>query len=119
MIFRLFGRHLWILVGLCLGWYVAGLPLFVGISVAEESALHEEHGPATHDEGGDEAGGAHHDAVRHLVPDPLHKPGWLRPVLWTVAGLFVAAVLLGPLSLKLRGPEPPDPAEAHGHDESD
>ena len=111
--FRLTRRTPWILVGLSLGWYAAGLPLFCGTSVAGESALHEEHGSSTHDGHDDEAGDSDH-AVRHLVP--RYKPGWLRPVLWTIAGLFVAAVLLGPLSLRLRGPEPPDPAEAHGHD---
>lgn len=109
-------RTLWILVGLCLGWYVAGLPLFGGMSVAGEPPVQEEHGSTTNDGHSDEVAGTQHGAVQYLVPDPNHKPAWLRPVLWTIGGLFVAAVLLGPISLRLRGPELPDPADLQGRD---
>ena len=95
---------------------------------------HDEHGHATEDNhhtgsghnghddehGTDAAHGGGHDddaalaAAGQLVPGPGDIP-WFRPVLYVAGGLFVAAVVLGIPALKLRGPEPPDPADTHSH----
>jgi len=74
---------------------------------------------------GDSHGGGHdapHEVVsaKLLVPQSGQVP-WYRMVIGLAVGLFVAAVVLGVPALKLRGPEPPDPAAAphsgdsHGH----
>ena len=85
--------------GLLLGWLAAG---FVpGLTL---SPLHAEEQP-------------HHDAGRDaadlLVPAPDHV-GWYKPVVWTIIGLFSAAVLIGIPTKKLKGPEP---VEEHDHDD--
>ncbi|MCE9590898.1 MAG: hypothetical protein K8S99_10275 [Planctomycetes bacterium] len=59
--------------------------------------------------------GAH--AASQLVPELRDIP-FLQPVLIAVAGLFIAAIVLGIPALKLKSPEPPDPAASdHGHDD--
>lgn len=127
-----------VVVGIVLGWYVAGVvsvgesPVAApgpGASYAQASDTppHDAHGDHadTADEGygTPDAHGAHdtdaeHDAALaaagQLVPGPQDIP-WFRPMLYVAAGLFVAAIVLGIPALKLRGPEVPDPADTHSH----
>jgi len=122
-------------VGLVLGWYVAGIVFVGGPSVvgpgvnyahasdaAHDSNDDHHHAPVAEDpHGTHDAPGAHGDAAEHdaalaaagqLVPQQEDIP-WFGPVLYVAGGLFVAAVVLGIPALKLRGPEPPDPADTH------
>lgn len=128
---RLSRRTFGAVVGLVLGWYICGVtqPMWE----AQPSFAHDD--PAAHPASADDAsGGAHppaagatghkHDEHGHapnLVPAEGAAP-FIKPVLITAACLFLAAVTLGQFALKLRGPEPPDPAEEaehddHGHDD--
>ena len=85
---------------------------------------HDDHGdPAQESHSTDDAHDAHsadaeHDvalaAAGQLVPQPEDIP-WFGPMLYVVVGLFVAAVVLGIPALKMRGPEPVDPADTHSH----
>ncbi len=124
-------RSLGILAGLTLGWYAAGLTPGLNPSMAQHDThhdaapTHDDH--AGHDHDAHQPAPAHadttHDANHHepiesaslLVPGP-GQVDWYRPVLGIIAGLFVAAIVLGIPALKLRGPEPPDPATAPAHD---
>ena len=118
---RLTRRTLAIVLGLALGWWCAGLapqiPPAVGVSFAEEAhdtsasdhaAKHGQEDP--HDSG--------HSGANELVPKEGDTP-WFKPVIIATMSLFLAAIVLGIPALKLRGPEPPDPADAstHDHDE--
>ncbi len=93
--------------------------------MATTNVADDEHGAektsqvhhAAHDSGHNASvqGDDHHGAnpatalAPHRQPIPL-----LGPVLIAAAFLFVAAVVLGIPVMKLKGPEPPDPA-AGGH----
>ncbi len=107
-------RAVGIVAGIVLGIYAAGvlepvLP-FVGVSLAETS--HDDHGgDDTHRPADDE----HANLAEPLMPQPEHIT-WYRPVLWGAVWLFAGALVIGGVSLKLRGPdlpEPPDPADSH------
>ncbi len=85
-------------------WLVPGIP-------HAEAAADKSHGDDDH----------HHargNLAKPLVPHGDHAPGWLGPVVWTAILLFVAAVVIGAPVLWLKGPDPPDPAEDHGHDDA-
>ncbi len=136
---RVIRRTLGIIVGLMLGWWFAGVAMqtsdpWLGVSygagVGDETdpnkAIYEysagEHAQPHHDTGhGAGHKGDHHDqgvaAAELLMPGSLEQVCWYRPVVTTTGGLFIAAVVLGIPALALRGPEPPDPADAHGHDD--
>lgn len=137
---RLTCRAAGAIVGIALGWYVAGVVFTGQPSVAPglganyahasdaDHDSHGEHAPAAedshgthdvHDEHGDHdqhGADAGHDAALtaagQLVPQSQDIP-WFRPVLYVAAGLFVAAIVLGIPALKLRGPEPADAAADH------
>lgn len=136
-------RGIAVAVGLVLGWSAAGLaPAFFGgsVSLAEEAhpasateghasgdghhhvagESHDEHAAAGGDHGHAGDHGDHGDtgiiAAQQLVPSQRDVP-WLGGVLAAVVLLFIAAVVLGIPALRLRGPLPPDPAEALAHDE--
>ena len=107
-------KTLAIIAALAIGWYLAGvvepyLP-FVHVSYAEDSHgdMQIKHHPSQH--------GQVDDAAKSLVPAE-HDMTWFKPVLWGAGVLFAAALPLGWLALVMRGPEPPDPAETHGHDD--
>jgi hypothetical protein len=51
----------------------------------------------------------------HLVPQPQDIT-WYRPVIWAVAGLFIAAVLIGIPALIMKSPEPQDLPPTDDHD---
>ena len=112
-------RTVGVLIGLCLGWWGAGLagPYLssTAASVAGASAAQPAH------EGGIDHGEGHGDATAALVPGAHERLqlGWYRWVLWSALGLFVAAIVLGIPSLALRGPDLPDPADAAGHGDGD
>ncbi|MFG0331150.1 MAG: hypothetical protein ACF8PN_14785 [Phycisphaerales bacterium] len=81
-----------------------------------DHAEDDEHG----DDGHGEHGG-HHDqgmiaAANLAVGEP---PSWYGWVVGGIATLFVLAATLGSLAVIARGPEPADPADAHGHDDHD
>ena len=120
-------RTLAAIVGLALGWLVAGMVPGLGTSLAESPAEshghHASHGDDghanesdvhdTHGQSGDH--GEHDaalDAARLLNPE-WGDIGWYPPVLAVAGGLFLAAVVLGVPAMKLRGPEPADPAADH------
>ena len=105
-------RTLAIVMGLGLGWWVAGLAPQILPGVEASFADQDEHGQASEGQSVE-----HEDsAASELVPEKKDAP-FYKPVLWAIVGLFIAAVVLGIPALKLRGPEPPDPAAAHGHDD--
>lgn len=109
---RLTRRTLAIVMGLGLGWWVAGLApqILPGVEVSfadQNEHAHSNEGNSVHGED---------SAASELVPEKKHAP-FFKPVLGTIVGLFIAAVVLGIPALKLRGPEPPDPAAAHEHDD--
>lgn len=74
--------------------------------VAHPSDNHENHN--AHAEGHDPA----IVAMQSLKPTP-DQIFWYPNVLLAIAGLFLAAVTIGMISLKIRGPLPPDPADTH------
>ena len=94
-------RTLAAIVGLTVGWYLAGMAgphmPFVGVSFAEsDSSEHPSHNSNDqHKE--------HTNPAETLVP--RESVAWIRPVLWGAGGLFVAALLIGPLVLKLSTPK--------------
>ena len=107
-------RAVGIVAGIVLGIYAAGalepvLP-FVGVSLA---------GTSNDDHAGDDTDrptDGDHDELANLaeplLPQPEHVT-WYRPVLWGAIWLFAGALVIGGVSLKLRGPEPPEPADSH------
>ncbi len=126
-------------IGLVVGWHAAGLVSVLGPGVSFASDA--QHGASDVPEaanGHGDSGGKHADqgasaghassvgghdeydaayaAAQQLVPRP-EDVSWYGCVVRVIAGLFVAAVVLGIPALKLRGPELPDPAAAaHGDD---
>ena len=109
-------KTLAIIAGLAIGWYLAGvvgphLP-FVHVSYAEDS--HGDMKIKHHSSEPDQD----NEAAKLLVPAG-HDVTWFKPVLWGAVALFVAGLTLGCLALTLRGPELPDPADAHGHEGDD
>jgi len=112
-------RLMGILFGAWLGLYVGGL---WGNNVIVAESGQDHHG---HDHSADSSDHDGHDHGDHSGPHAadLLKPGendapWYSSVLVIAGGLFVAAVLLGIPAMKLKGPEPPDPADDHhGHDD--
>ena len=127
---RLCRRSISILIGLVLGWMVAGMMMGESVSLAEEGH-HVEHAADSdadtghgHDDHADHHESAHdgHEndlaaqAAASLVPKETDI-AWYGTVLVLAGGLFLAAILLGYPVMKLSGPEPPDPAADHGHDD--
>jgi len=124
MMERLTRRTVAVILGLSLGWWIAGLaPHFVpgvGMSFAGEA---QSTSPSVHtveDDHGDASGSGHSGGrAGHLVPREADT-FWYKPVLIAVISLFVAAIVLGIPALRLRGPEPPESADptdaAHDHD---
>jgi hypothetical protein len=102
---RMLRLSLGVMLGLWLGYTAAGLmPMSLYAAAGGPDAAVEGGAP----------GDAGQQSAAQLVVAADQVP-WLTPVLWGVAGLFVAAVTLGFLAQKLRGPEPPDPADDHHH----
>jgi hypothetical protein len=99
-------RTLAVVVGLSLGWLAAGfLPSSLSATPNEsrpEGHVHPStqpaaaaeltHEPAVEGESGEHDAGL--AAAQNLVPAPGSTP-WLRPVLFGIAGLFVAALVVG------------------------
>lgn len=82
-----------IVLGLALGWMAAGAFAAGGDHAAAE--------------------GEHHaTAADNLVVEHGEAP-FYHNVLFAATGLFLAAIVLGAPAEKMRGPLPPDPAEAH------
>ena len=105
-------RILGVVAGLALGWYAQGV-----VSMAQNhdatSTPNVEQSHVTSATGNDhsrEGDQGHGDnPATTLRPHQPHIP-WLTPVLVAAAGLFAAAVVLGIPAMKIRGPDPPDPA---------
>ena len=146
-------RMVGIVIGLCLGWYVAGLTNIIppiAQTMAEDKAPAPAPAPEVHtpEPGEPETGTApkavtptstekkKHDHAKHdhskhehaEHPSPAEKlvtyemgeptpPWWYPSILLLVLVFFGAAIFLGYPALKLRGPEPADPADDHGHDD--
>ena len=109
---RLPRRLVGIVLGLCLGWYAAGVigPGGTGLaSDTETAASADGHASSDHSS-------THHEdnPAAALLPraDSIR---WLRPVLYAALGLFVAAVVLGIPALMLKGPDAPEPDPHDGH----
>jgi len=113
-------RLLGAMLGLVLGWWLAGL---VGdrLSGASVSLAENPHAAANQpaEPGGKhaaarndhehEAGDAGHG--HEAFADPGFVPGagqtdWYRGVLWAIGGLFVAAIVIGVPRMKLKSDEP-------------
>lgn len=108
-----------VVLGLALGWYVAGS--MTGPSFAGDAAT--GHGETSHVAAGhDPHSGSHDDASLAAAQMLVPRPGdadWYSTVLKIAAGLFIAAVVLGIPAMKLKGPEPAEqPAgdDHHSHD---
>lgn len=127
---RIRKRLLGAIVGATLGLWVAGWSASYATPPAVESAP-ELAGDASVAQSGKEpvekhthppAHGDHHDdagtaSAKLLVPKQSDIPFYPR-VLAVVATLFVLAIVLGNIALKLKGPDLPDPAASdHGHDD--
>lgn len=119
MIRRFTRRAAGILIGLVLGWYIAGMVIQPGVIMADDTnhaATASSHAEPDHSATGSGDGHGHDpalDAAKLLVPGSSGDIFWYGSVLTVAAGLFIAAVVLGAPTLKMRGPEPPDPAVAH------
>lgn len=125
---RIFRRSFSILVGLILGWTVAGMMLGESVSLAEEGhdVTHAErsHAGHGHDDHVDQHEGGHGghekdlaaDAAGLLIPQASDMT-WYGTVLGLVGGFFLAAGLLGYPVTKMGGQEPPDPAADPSHDD--
>ncbi len=121
-------RTLAVVLGLALGWYIAGTAghLLPGASISLADDPHDQatSGQAHPSESGpghsnpSEADAHGPQAARDLVPGANDVP-FIRPVVYATAGLFIAAIVLGIPALALRGPEPPDPADEHAHGRDD
>ncbi len=128
-------RILAVVTGLVLGWYLAGMLPGIGASLAVEQAGEPPHAqtshaadqplpehdtkhgtlpPSSHGGHTDHRSPHENDAI-HLLPKP-HDMTWFRAVVWSAAGLFVAALVLGIPALKLKGEEPPEPVAGHDND---
>ena len=93
-------RSLAVVLGLALGWFVAGVAgnLFsAGTTLADDSTAQQEH--VATDEA-DHGGPSEEMAVETLVPQG-HDAAFMRPVVYAAGGLFVAAVVLGIPALSL------------------
>ena len=111
---RLTRRTAATLLGLALGWWIAGMvPTHipgVAISLAGETKGHDSDADQA-----DSHGRTGHGAAQTLIPKQEDVP-WFKPVLMAIVCLFGAALLFGSIALKLHGPEPPEPPdEDHEH----
>jgi len=108
---RLTKRMLWALLGIILGWYAAGFVPAGTISFAGEqphAPTHLEQTGVNSDYGN--AGVATNAGLRPLRTELPWK------FLWKVmAGLFVAAMVLGVPAKILKGPDSPDPVAQEDH----
>lgn len=111
-------RVVTVIIGLGLGWYVAGVaPLFDNSFAGGDQNHHQESGQGASDVSHD---GGHEDdagllAARQLVPKP-EDITWYPAVLIIAAGLWIAALVFGIPASKLRVPEPAEPDD-HSHDD--
>ncbi len=102
------------MLGLCLGWMVAGLAYPPGnVSLAASAAAETDgHGHAEavdHDEGLKAASGlVPRDAQGHAA-----TPAWFGTVVKLIVGLFVAAIVIGVPALRAKGGDPAGLATAH------
>ncbi len=93
-------RTMVIVLGLFIGWYVSGVmtPYLPGIGTSSSGAVSDS--------------GYESDPQANLLVPNSEIP-WLRPVLWSVGGLFVAAIIFGIPVIIFRAPDPPDSHEDH------
>ena len=115
-------RGLATLLGLWLGWQVAGVAFnqLPSATYADEaprdaaSASSAPQGPRRHaTESQDHDGHGHSPAAQQLVPGD-GQTDWYGSVIWGAIALFAAAVLIGVPLLRLL---PPEPQPAGGHDD--
>lgn len=112
-------RTVGIVLALCMGWYAAGLQ---DSRASGDGHDHSKHGHTQNDAASNTAGDDHHaghagDAAKLLKPQPGDAP-WYSSMLLIAGGLFVAAIVIGYPAMKIKGPEPADPADDH-HDDHD
>lgn len=136
---RFLRKTLAVLLGLTLGWIAAGyLPDSLGLSGRQSFAdevnhqHHDHSAPSPHHENTDgttvgthsehhasTSHDDHHDldegqiAASKLKPQEGVDSAWYRKVLWAIAALWVAALLLGYPAWKLRGPDLPEAPHTH------
>jgi hypothetical protein len=129
-----FGKKLGIGLGLVLGWLAAAQVQQFTLLAQQDDAAHETveevggHGQdAPHGDGdishGTDHGVEHGEAQGHhgkgdekaAALAPEHDPSWFGALRTGVILLFVLAALVGSAALLMKGPEPPDPADAHDH----
>jgi hypothetical protein len=106
------------IVGLCLGWMAAGLAFPTGsLSLAADPS----HGHGVKDPGQEAAA----KLVPHNAAGEPASPEWFGTVVKLIAGLFVAAIIIGIPALKAKGGDPAglasadDQAHAHHDDHGD
>ena len=106
-------RTIAVIVALVVGWLAAGywahwLP---GTATFAVDTAEQEQAEAD-DPGASDPSSEGGHAADALVPAP-GDARFMRPVLIAAGALFLAAIVLGIPALVMRGPDPPDPAEAH------
>lgn len=112
-----------IVAGLVLGWYAASLVFPAGVIAADDShaagaaARHATDGETTTDHNLKHVADAALASAHQLVPTDTHgratTPTWYRGVVTGIVILFVAAIVLGIASLKLKAPPVSDLAADH------
>lgn len=77
---------------------------------------HDDHGHGDHDDHGHGDGHHHDEGMEKAAGLAVHEPpSWYRSVIAGAVTLFVLAMFLGSFAIITKGPEPPDPADDHGH----
>jgi hypothetical protein len=109
---RFLRRCLACFLGLYLGWMAAAL----AFDQVPQAAYAES--PAAHP--GEKEGHPHEEGQVHSIEAlKVEESFWFGKVVAGAVLLFVAAAVLGPLALSLKGPEPIERDQAHGHDHHD
>ena len=113
-------RRFWaITLGLALGWYAAGLLPGDFDSPPQAIAAGSASSSGAAADGKSKAPDPGEAAAAKLTPESLPQQApFFSAVVFGTVGLFVAAVVLGVPALALKGEDPSDPADTHGHDES-
>lgn len=112
---RLFRRTMAVLLGLWLGWLAADVAFEQVPGAGLATPAFAAAGPSG--EGADHADHEHVRSVEALKPHD--GAPWIWKVILFSALLFGAAALIGPAVMSLKAPEPPEPADDHGHDAGD
>jgi hypothetical protein len=109
---RIARRTLVWVVGLSLGWYVAGVSLHASDESQGDHAPAGSHAPAHGDDHGHDDPAV--DAAKQLRVPRHESASWYPRVVTGAVLLFGAAALLGPFALRSQPVEPQE-EDDHGH----